>query len=159
MTDLISVETTINERLVTHQVAPRMVLAEFLRDQLGLTGTKVSCELQVCGSCTVLVDGNPISSCTYLAADIDGRKVTTIEGVAGPEGLHPVQQAFVDNNALQCGFCTPGFVMSTLALLAEEPDPSRNYVAHHLEGNICRCTGYQPIIQAVLDAAERMDTP
>jgi aerobic-type carbon monoxide dehydrogenase small subunit (CoxS/CutS family) len=135
-----------------------MILAEFLRDQLGLTGTKVSCELQVCGSCTVLVDGKPISSCTYLAADIDQREVTTIEGVATGESLHPIQQAFVDNNALQCGFCTPGFVMATLALLAEKPDPSEDEVAHYLEGNICRCTGYRPIIRAVIDAADRMRT-
>ena len=135
-----------------------MILAEFLRDQLGLTGTKVSCELQVCGSCTVLVDGKPISSCTYLAADIDRRDVATIEGVATSESLHPIQQAFVDNNALQCGFCTPGFVMATLALLAENPNPDEDEVAHYLEGNICRCTGYQPIIRAVIDAAGRMAT-
>ena len=158
MSSLVTIEATINGRSTTHQVPPRMILAEFLRDQLGLTGTKVSCELQVCGSCTVLVDGKPISSCTYLAADIDQRDVATIEGVATSESLHPIQQAFVDNNALQCGFCTPGFVMATLALLAENPNPDADEVAHYLEGNICRCTGYQPIIRAVIDAAGRMAT-
>ncbi len=119
-------------------------------------GHQSECELQVCGSCTVLVDGKPISSCTYLAADIDQRKVSTIEGVATSESLHPIQQAFVDNNALQCGFCTPGFVMATLALLRRTRTPTRDEVAHYLEGNICRCTGYQPIIRRSMDAAERM---
>ncbi|MDH3194474.1 MAG: (2Fe-2S)-binding protein, partial [Acidimicrobiia bacterium] len=149
---------TINGRATSHHVPPRMILAEFLRDQLGLTGTKISCEIQVCGACTVLVDGKPISSCTYLAADIDGREVMTIEGVAEGDSLHPIQQAFVDHNALQCGFCTPGFVMATLALLAENQNPTEDDVAHYLEGNICRCTGYRPIIKAVIDAADRMGT-
>lgn len=158
MTSPISIKVTINGRSTSHHVPPRMILAEFLRDQLGLTGTKISCEIQVCGACTVLVDGKPISSCTYLAADIDGREVMTIEGVAEGDSLHPIQQAFVDHNALQCGFCTPGFVMATLALLAENQNPTEDDVAHYLEGNICRCTGYRPIIKAVIDAADRMGT-
>lgn len=150
------VETTINGNTVVRSVAPRLTLAEFLRDVLGLTGTKVSCELQVCGVCTVLVDATPVSSCTYLAADIDGRSVLTIEGLRGADGLHPIQEAFVENFALQCGYCTPGFVMMAKALLDEIPTPTEDEVTHYFEGNICRCTGYVPIVNAVLDAAERM---
>lgn len=152
----VTVETTINGRPVARSVAPRLTLAEFLRADLGLTGTKVSCELQVCGVCTVLVDGKPVSACTYLAADTHGRTVLTVEGLAGKDGLHPVQQAFVDNFALQCGYCTPGFVMMAKALLDEIPSPTEEEITHYLEGNICRCTGYVPIVQAVMDAADRM---
>lgn len=152
----VTVETTINGRPVVRSISPRLTLAEFLRDDLGLTGTKVSCELQVCGVCTVLVDGKPVSACTYLAADTHGRAVLTVEGLAGEDELHPVQQAFVDNFALQCGYCTPGFVMMAKALLDETPSPTEAEVTDYLEGNICRCTGYVPIVQAVMDAADRM---
>jgi aerobic-type carbon monoxide dehydrogenase small subunit (CoxS/CutS family) len=148
-----SVEATINDKSVSVEIDPRLTLAEFLRDQLGLTGTKVSCEMQVCGVCTVLVDGAPVSACTYLAVDIEGRSVLTIEGLSNGRDLHPIQQAFLDRFALQCGFCTPGFVMMTLALLDSVESPSREDVVEYLEGNICRCTGYEPIVQAVLDAA------
>jgi aerobic-type carbon monoxide dehydrogenase small subunit (CoxS/CutS family) len=148
-----SVEATINDKSVSVEIDPRLTLAEFLRDQLGLTGTKVSCEMQVCGVCTVLVDGAPVSACTYLAVDIEGRSVLTIEGLSNGRDLHPIQQAFLDRFALQCGFCTPGFVMMTLALLDSVESPSREDVVDYLEGNICRCTGYEPIVQAVLDAA------
>lgn len=150
------VETTVNGRQVSRSISPRLTLAEFLRNDLGLTGTKVSCELQVCGVCTVLVDGLPVSSCTYLAADVDGRRVETIEGLAEDGQLHPIQAAFVENFALQCGYCTPGFVMMAKALLAENPSPSDQEVTEYLEGNICRCTGYVPIVEAVLDAAARL---
>lgn len=152
----VTVETTINGRLVARSIPARLTLAEFLRDHLGLTGTKVSCELQVCGVCTVLVDAKPVSACTYLAADTHGRTVLTVEGLAGEDGLHPIQQAFVDNFALQCGYCTPGFIMMAKALLDETPSPSEAEVTDYLEGNICRCTGYLPIVQAVMDAADRM---
>ena len=146
--------TTVNGAPVAIDVEPRWTLAELLRNHLCLTGTKVSCEMQVCGACTVLVEGRPVSSCTFLAADADGRRVTTIEGLAGPDGLHPIQQAFVENFALQCGFCTPGFIMMAEALLVENPAPTRAEVIHHLDGNLCRCTGYAPIVEAVLRAAK-----
>lgn len=152
----VTIDTFVNGQRVTRQVAPRMTLAEFLRDELGLTGTKVSCEMQVCGACTVLIDDMPVSACTYLAADADSRRITTVEGLAHSDELHPIQAAFVENFAIQCGFCTPGFVMMTAALLAENPAPTAEEVAEYMDGNICRCTGYKPILSAVLDAAERL---
>lgn len=154
-----AVDTTVNGVRVETNVAPRLTLAEFLRDELGLYGTKVSCELQVCGVCTVLVDGLPVSACTYLAVDTDGSEVTSIEGLSESGDLHPVQQAFVEEFAMQCGFCTPGFVMMTVALLQEHPDPSREEIERYLDGNICRCTGYRPIVDAVIKAAARAGTP
>lgn len=146
----------INGVEVRRHVEHRLTLAEFLRQDLGLTGTKVSCELQVCGACSVLVDGEPVSSCTYLAVDVDGREVLTVEGLAEEGRLHPLQTAFVENFALQCGFCTPGFLLMAKSLLDRTPDPTEEEVIEHLDGNICRCTGYRPIVDAVLDAARRM---
>lgn len=151
----VAVEATVNGQDVARDLSARLTLAEFLRDHLGLTGTKVSCELQVCGACTVLVDGLPVSSCTYLAVDVDGREVVTIEGLAPEEELHPIQQSFIEHFALQCGYCTPGFVMMAHALLAERPSPTAEEVAEYLEGNICRCTGYRPIVEAILSAGAR----
>ncbi len=150
-----TVDTVVNGRRIEREVLDRQTLAEFLREELGLTGTKVSCELQVCVVCTVLVDRAPVSSCTYLAVDIDGREVTTVEGLASDGGLHPVQQAFIDSFALQCGFCTPGFLVMAVALLERVPDPTEEQIAAYLEGNICRCTGYRPIVEAVMTAARR----
>jgi len=150
------VRATVNGVEVRRFVQNRMTLAEFLRTDLGLTGTKVSCELEVCGVCSVLVDGNPVSSCTYLAVDIDGRDVLTVEGLSKGARLHPLQTAFVENFALQCGFCTPGFLVMAHALLNENPDPTEEEIVEYLDGNICRCTGYRPIIDAVMDAARRM---
>lgn len=150
MTDRIDIKLEVNGRELTQEVEVRKTLAEFLRLDLGLTGTKVSCELQVCGACTVLVDHLPVSSCTYLAADADGRSVQTIEGLADDGELHPLQEAFMNEFALQCGYCTPGFIMMAVALLSENPRPTREEVVHYLDGNICRCTGYRPIIDAVL---------
>jgi aerobic-type carbon monoxide dehydrogenase small subunit (CoxS/CutS family) len=141
---------------VDRRVSNRTMLAGFLRDELGLTGTKLSCEMQVCGVCTVLVDGRPVSACTYLAVDIDARVVRTVEGLVQDGRLSILQQAFVENFALQCGFCTPGFLMAATALLERTPEPTENEVIEYLEGNICRCTGYRPIVDAVLDAARRM---
>jgi aerobic-type carbon monoxide dehydrogenase small subunit (CoxS/CutS family) len=152
-----SVSVTVNGRTVEREVPTRQTLAEFLRDELGLTGTKTSCAVQVCGVCTVLVDSEPVSACTYLAVDLDGREVLTIEGLSDGVELHPVQQAFVDSFALQCGFCTPGFVMMAVALLARKQDPSEAEIADYLEGNICRCTGYQPIVSAVRAAAANVN--
>lgn len=156
MTSEITVETRVNGVRTERSVPARMTLATFLRDELGLTGTKLSCELQVCGVCTVLVDRQPVSSCTYLAADAHGRSVQTVEGLMGDGELHPLQQAFMDRSALQCGFCTPGFIMMADALLEREPDPDAEQIVEWLEGNICRCTGYQPIIEAVQQAATQL---
>jgi aerobic-type carbon monoxide dehydrogenase small subunit (CoxS/CutS family) len=150
------VRATVNGIAVDRDVPNRLTLAEFLRDDLGLTGTKVSCELEVCGVCTVLVDGRPVSACTFLAADVDGADVLTVEGLERDGELHPVQEAFIDEFAFQCGYCTPGFLMMSVALLARNPDPSVEEIVDYLDGNICRCTGYRPIVQAVRTAAERM---
>ncbi|MCW2609123.1 MAG: hypothetical protein QOC93_2532 [Actinomycetota bacterium] len=149
----LDVSTTVNGRPVEMRLPTRLTLADFVRDRLGLTGTKVSCGMQVCGACTVLVDGDPVSACSYLACDVDGREVLTVEGLADGGELTPVQRAFVDCSALQCGFCTPGFVMAATALLRDEPHPTEEQIAHHLDGNLCRCTGYLPIVEAVLKAS------
>jgi aerobic-type carbon monoxide dehydrogenase small subunit (CoxS/CutS family) len=151
-----AVRTTVNSVQVTRTVPNRQTLAQFLRDDLGLTGTKISCELQVCGVCSVLVDDQPVSACTYLAADLDGRAVRTVEGLGTAERQSVLQQAFAEHFALQGGFCTPGFLMMSVALLEQNPDPTREEVVEFLDGNICRCTGYEPIVHAVLDAAQRL---
>lgn len=153
---LFTVSAEVNGQRIVSYVPGRRLLADWLRDELGLTGTKVSCAVQVCGACTVLIDGSPVSACTYLAVDVDGRQVTTVEGLAGADGqLSDVQQAFVDNDALQCGFCTPGFLMATTALLADDLDPDDAAIDEQLEGNLCRCTGYAQIRAAVREAARR----
>lgn len=152
----VPVTVEVNGVSVGRQVEPRSLLSDFLREDLGLTGTKVSCELQVCGVCTVLVDGRPVSSCTFLTADADGAAVTTVEGLSEGQTLHPLQESFVDNFALQCGFCTPGFLMMSKALLDGDEVPDRAAIVEHLEGNICRCTGYEPIVEAVEQVAERL---
>jgi aerobic carbon-monoxide dehydrogenase small subunit len=137
-------------------VEPRSLLVHFLRDNLGLTGAHVGCETGQCGACTVLLDGEPVKSCTVLAAQVDGRAVTTIEGLAPRGTLHPVQRAFWEEHGLQCGFCTPGMVLATVSLLAEDADPDEATIRHALEGNICRCTGYQNIVASVRAAAGRL---
>jgi aerobic-type carbon monoxide dehydrogenase small subunit (CoxS/CutS family) len=152
----VPVTVGVNGVSVSRQVEPRSVLVDFLREDLGLTGTKVSCELQVCGVCTVLVDGRPVSACTFLTADADGADVTTVEGLSDGQTLHPLQESFVDNFALQCGFCTPGFLMMSKALLDGDEVPDRAAIVEHLEGNICRCTGYEPIVEAVEHVAEQL---
>lgn len=151
-------QVTLNGRSLRILVEPRETLAEVLRNRLAMTGTKVSCDAQVCGSCTVLLDDLPVSACTVLAIDADGHRVETIEGLADPRTgqLSVLQQAFVDHAAFQCGFCTPGFILTAESLLREMPSPSREQVVEALDGNICRCTGYAPIIEAVLDAASRV---
>jgi aerobic carbon-monoxide dehydrogenase small subunit len=155
---LILLETTVNGRPVSLEIEPRAILLDVLRDDLGLTGAKRSCDTQVCGACTVLLDGSPISACCTLAYEAGGRELETIEGLAGPDGLHPIQQAFVDRVAIQCGFCTPGFVLATRALLDENPRPTRAEIEDFLGGNLCRCTGYWNILDAVADAAERLES-
>jgi len=140
---------TLNGQATTVDAAPFDLLIDVLRDRIGLKGTKRSCDVEVCGACTVLVDGLPVSSCTTLAADVDGRTVTTIEGVAEAGVLSRVQQAFADHGALQCGFCTPGMILATTALFEMNPAPSEADIRHFLRGNICRCTGYIKILEAV----------
>ena len=136
------------------EVEPRELLVYVLRERLGLTGTNVGCDTSSCGACTLLLDGEAVKSCTLLAVQADGREVTTIEGLARDGELHPVQEAFRAHHGLQCGFCTPGFVMATVSLLEEHPTPSEHEIREHLEGNICRCTGYQNIVKAVQAAAK-----
>jgi aerobic carbon-monoxide dehydrogenase small subunit len=135
------------------EVEPRELLVHFLREQLGLTGTNVGCDTSSCGACTVLVDGDSVKSCTMFAVQADGAEVLTIEGLAEGDELHPVQRAFHEQHGLQCGYCTPGFVMAAVALLRENPAPSEHEIRHGLEGNLCRCTGYQTIVEAVQAAA------
>jgi len=150
-----SIELTVNGVSRAGTAEPRMTLADFLREQLTLTGTHLGCEHGVCGACTVLVDGEPVRSCLMLAVQARGTEVTTVEGLANGDTLHPLQQAFMESFAFQCGFCTPGFVMSTLALLREEPDADEARIREELSGNLCRCTGYQSIVEGVLLAAQR----
>lgn len=138
---------------------PETKLSQWLREDLDLTGTKIGCDIGVCGSCTVLVNGEPKRSCKLSLKDVEGADIITIEGLAAPDGsLHPIQQAFIDAGAIQCGFCTPGMVLTTYALLAGNPQPTRTEVRQALRGNLCRCTGYQQIIDAVLLAARKMSS-
>ena len=137
------------------EVEPRLLLVHALRDRLGLTGTHVGCDTSNCGACTVHLNGHAVKSCTVLAVQADGAAVTTIEGLGSESQLHPVQEAFWNNHGLQCGFCTPGMIMTAAALLQENPHPTEDDVRHALEGNLCRCTGYHNIVKAVLDAASK----
>ena len=149
------VTTTINGRQTEFLCEPRQTLLEVLRDTLDMTGTKEGCSNGNCGACTVLMNGRPVVSCLVLAVEAEGAAVETIEGVASVEALDPVQQAFLENAALQCGICTPGFIMSTKALLDENPDPTEQAARFYLSGNLCRCTGYDKIVRAVLDSAQK----
>ncbi|HET8529140.1 MAG TPA: (2Fe-2S)-binding protein [Gaiellaceae bacterium] len=155
----LSIDAVVNGQAVQATVPANRVLSEFLRDDLGLTGTKVSCALELCGTCTVLLDGAAVSACTLLAAEIDGGEVLTVEGLAGADGaLGPLQRAFVEHGAFQCGFCTPGMLMTATALLARDPDPDEETIREELHGNICRCTGYVPIVAAIRAAARELRT-
>jgi len=143
-------QSTVNGRPHELHIEPNETLSDVLRNRLRLTGTKVSCDVQVCGACTVLVDGLPVSSCTYLAYEARGREVLTIEGLAPPgQDLHPLQQAFLDEYAYQCAFCTPGMILAAKSLLDQRPDASRDEIVAYMDGNLCRCTGYMPIIAAI----------
>ncbi len=150
------VSVRLNVNGVEHQleVEPRLLLVHALRENLGLTGTHVGCDTSNCGACTVHLDGEAVKSCTVLAVQADGVEITTIEGLAPEDGLHPVQEAFWNDHGLQCGYCTPGMIMASAALLTENPNPTEEEVRHGLEGNLCRCTGYHNIVKAVLDAAK-----
>ncbi len=150
----VPVSITVNGRLYEQEVEPRLLLVHFIRDLGGLTGTKVGCDTSQCGSCTVLIDGVSAKSCTTLAVQADGAAVTTIEGLADGEQLHPLQESFWNKHGLQCGFCTPGMIMASHELLRTNSSPSDAEIRHGLEGNMCRCTGYQNIVRAVRDAAE-----
>lgn len=147
------VSMTVNGSTAEHEVEPRLLLVFYLREVLGLTGTKVGCDTTSCGACTVLLDGESVKSCTMFAVQADGGDITTIEGLATDGVLHPMQQAFHENHGLQCGYCTPGMVMASVSLLAEQPNPTEHEVRQGLEGNLCRCTGYHNIVKAVLAAA------
>jgi carbon-monoxide dehydrogenase small subunit len=150
------ISVTVDGNSYTDEVEPRLLLVHYLRDRLGKVGTVVGCDTSNCGACTVLLNGHSVKSCSVLAVQADGGDVLTVEGLSQDGKLHPIQEAFRDNHALQCGFCTPGMIMQTLDLLAEEPDPDDETVRHGLEGNLCRCTGYQNIVRAVQDAAQRL---
>jgi carbon-monoxide dehydrogenase small subunit len=148
------VSLTVNGERREADVEPRQLLVYFLRDQLALKGTNVGCDTSSCGACTVLLDGESVKSCTLLAVQADGADLTTIEGLATGDELHPVQQAFHEQHGLQCGYCTPGFVMAAVSLLQENPSPTESEIRHALEGNLCRCTGYQNIVKAIQAAAQ-----
>jgi aerobic carbon-monoxide dehydrogenase small subunit len=147
------VAMTVNGSKHEHDVEPRVLLVQYLRELLGLTGTNIGCDTSSCGACTVLLNGESVKSCTVLAAQADGMSVTTIEGLASGDKLHPMQEAFRENHGLQCGYCTPGMVMAAVSLLEENAAPTEREVREGLEGNLCRCTGYHNIVQAVLAAA------
>jgi aerobic-type carbon monoxide dehydrogenase small subunit (CoxS/CutS family) len=148
------VQITVNDRLEEHDVEPRQLLVHFLRETVGLTGTNVGCDTSSCGACTVLIDGESVKSCTVLTVQADGSAITTIEGLSSPDGdLHPMQEAFREHHALQCGYCTPGMVMAAISLIAENPGLDEAGVREGLEGNLCRCTGYHNIVEAVLAAS------
>ncbi len=150
------VRVTVDGVTYADEVEPRMLLVYYLRERLGKTGTVVGCDTSNCGACTVHLNGQSVKSCSVLAVQADGAEVTTIEGVARDGKLHPVQQAFHDNHALQCGYCTPGMIMQAIDLLGDNPDPDEQEVREGMEGNLCRCTGYQNIVRAVQDAAQKM---
>jgi aerobic carbon-monoxide dehydrogenase small subunit len=150
------VSITVNGKRRRHDVEPRLLLVHYLRETIGLTGTNIGCDTSQCGACTVLVDGKAVKSCTMLAVQADGATVTTIEGMADGAELHPLQAAFWEHHGLQCGFCTPGMIMTAADLLSRNPDPSDDEIRHAIEGNICRCTGYHNIVVAVRAAAKAM---
>ena len=153
------ITVTVNGESRTADVEPRLLLAHLIRQGFKLTGTHTGCDTTNCGSCTVLLDGEPVKSCTVLAVQADGHDVLTVEGLAGPSELHPIQEGFKDEHGLQCGFCTPGMMLSAKALLDRNPNPTEDEVRWALSGNLCRCTGYQNIVKAVLWAGEKMRGP
>ena len=152
----IPVSFTLNGRSQEIEVEPHELLIDVVRDRLGLTGVKRSCDVEVCGACTLLVDGRPVSACTTLAFEVRGRSVLTIEGLAENGKLHPLQQAFIEHGGFQCGFCTPGMILAAKALLDEIPNPTEEQLKHFMHGNLCRCTGYKKIIESIMAAAKKM---
>ncbi|MGZ9224221.1 MAG: (2Fe-2S)-binding protein [Anaerolineales bacterium] len=157
MTQISPVTVTVNEKIYTREVEPRLLLSDFLRHELGLTGTHVGCEHGVCGACTILFDGESARSCLMFTVQADGHSITTVEGLArDKDDLHPLQQAFWEAHSLQCGYCTPGILMTLIPFLQQNPNPTEDEIRHALSGNLCRCTGYQHIVDAVKLAAEKM---
>jgi carbon-monoxide dehydrogenase small subunit len=154
---LVAIKFRINGQQHETEVRPEELLIDFVRDRLGLTGTKRSCDMEICGTCTVLLDGRAVSSCALFAFELDGKDLTTIEGLEAPDGLHPLQKAFIQCGGFQCGFCTPGMILLAKSLLAENPDPTREQVCSYMDANICRCTGYQMIVESILHAAKEMN--
>lgn len=153
---LIPIEFSINGNHCEIDVEPHELLIDVIRDTLGLTGVKRSCDVQVCGACTLLLDGRPVSSCTTLAIEVRGRELLTIEGLAEDGKLHPLQQAFIDHGGFQCGFCTPGMILAAKALLDENSNPSEQEITHFMHGNLCRCTGYKKIMESITAAGEML---
>jgi carbon-monoxide dehydrogenase small subunit len=158
MSDQISISVTVNGTPYERAVEPRLLLSDFLRHDLGLTGTHVGCEHGVCGACTVLFDGQPVRSCQMFAVQANGHQVTTVEGLGTPDNLHPIQESFREAHGAQCGFCTPGILMTLVPFLKENPDPTEQEIREAIAGNLCRCTGYQHIVDAVKLAAEKLRT-
>jgi carbon-monoxide dehydrogenase small subunit len=156
MSDQITISVTVNGTQYRRAVEPRLLLSDFLRADLGLTGTHVGCEHGVCGACTILFDGQPARSCLMFAVQADGHELVTVEGLGTPDNLHPIQEAFLETHGAQCGFCTPGFLMTLVPFLEENPAPTEQEIREAISGNLCRCTGYQHIVDAVKLAAERM---
>jgi carbon-monoxide dehydrogenase small subunit len=156
MSDLFNVTVTVNGTQYERTVEPRLLLSDFLRHELGLTGTHVGCEHGVCGACTVLFDGEPVRSCLMFAVQANGHEILTVEGLGTMDDLHPLQEAFREAHGVQCGFCTPGFLMSLVPFLEENPNPTEEEIREAISGNLCRCTGYQHIVDAVKLAAEKM---
>ena len=154
--NLVTVTMTVNGKEYTQAVEPRTLLVHFIRENLGLTGTHIGCDTSSCGACTVHMDGSSVKSCTVLAVQADGAQITTIEGLGSADNLHPVQEGFWEMHGLQCGYCTPGMIMAGVSLLKRNPNPSEEEIRHALEGNICRCTGYQNIVKAIQWAADKM---
>jgi len=156
MNNLSTITVTVNGAQYERTVEPRLLLSDFLRHELGLTGTHVGCEHGVCGACTIIFDGQPVRSCLMLAVQADGHEITTVEGLGTMDDLHPLQEAFREAHAVQCAFCTPGFLMTLVPFLEENPDPTEAEIREAISGNLCRCTGYQHIVDAVQLAAEKM---
>jgi aerobic carbon-monoxide dehydrogenase small subunit len=152
----IPVQLCLNGQQCKGNVSSSELLIDFIRDHLGLSGTKRSCDIEICGACTVLLEGKAVSSCSVFAFEVDGKELMTIEGLAGPQGLHPLQQAFIDCGGFQCGFCTPGMILLAKSLLDENPDPTVDEIRDYMDANICRCTGYQMIIESIQHAAKQI---
>lgn len=156
MAQTVKINVTVNGRQYEREVEPRLLLSDFIRHDLGLTGTHVGCEHGLCGACTILMDGEAVRSCTIFAVQADGHEIQTVESLGTPEKLHPIQEAFIEKHALQCGFCTPGFLMTIVDYLGDNPNPTEEEIREAIDGNFCRCTGYVNIIEAVKLAAEKM---
>jgi len=158
MTQLFPVKVTVNGKVYERQVEPRLLLSDFLRHDLGLMGTHVGCEHGMCGACTILFDGEPVRSCLIFAVQSNGHEIKTVESLGTPEHMHPLQEAFHEKHGLQCGFCTPGMLMTVVPFLEQNPNPTEDEIREAIDGNICRCTGYEKIIESVQEAANKMSS-